>query len=71
MPRHRPIDREEPGEVIRSMKVTMRRDADGKLVPVIPEKPTKEATESKPDPRDAPDPRSGPMRNVPPYGGGL
>ncbi len=49
----------------------MRRDAEGKLVPVVPEKQTKETTESKPDPRDAPDPRSGLMRNVPPYGGGI
>jgi hypothetical protein len=71
VPRHRPIDREEPGEVIRSMKVTMRRDADGNLVPVVPEKRTLETTEAKPDPRDAPDPRSGPMRDVPPYGAGL
>ena len=50
----------------------MRRDADGKLVPVVPEKQgTRESTESKPDPRDAPDPRTGPMRDVPPYGAGL
>lgn len=71
MPRHEPYGRPTPGEQLAGEKVTFRRDADGKLLPVVPEKPTLETTEAKPDPRDAPDPRSGPMRNVPPYGGGI
>ena len=49
MPRHRPIDREEPGEVIRSMKVTVRREADGRLVPVVPEKAPETAPTEEPE----------------------
>ncbi|MEA2126878.1 MAG: hypothetical protein QOI80_3660 [Solirubrobacteraceae bacterium] len=71
MPRHEPLARPTPGEVLEDVTVKMRRDANGKLVPILPEKPTKATTEAKPDPRDAPDPRSGPMRNIPPYGGGV
>jgi hypothetical protein len=71
MPRHEPLGRPQPDELPAGNKVRLRRTADGKLVPVVPPRRTTETTESKPDPRDAPDPRSGPMRNIPPYGGGI
>ena len=35
-----------------------------------PRGPLKEATEAKPSPSDAPDPRPSIFRNVPPYGAG-
>jgi hypothetical protein len=69
MPRHEPLGRPTPGEVLDGQKVKLRRDASGKLVGVVPPKPTKETTEAKPEPRDAPDPRSANVRNIPPYGG--
>ena len=49
----------------------MRRQADGSFEPVVPDKPTKATTESKPDPRDQPDPRPAGTQNVPPYGAGI
>lgn len=69
MPRHEPLGRPAPGEVIGETKVKLRRDKDGKLVGVLPDKRPQAGTEAKPDPRDAPDPRPAAMRNVPPYGG--
>jgi hypothetical protein len=71
MPRHEPLGRPAPGEVIDGLSVKMRRDANGKLVPVLPEKDLKATTEAKPEPRDAPDPRPNAVRNIPPYGGAL
>lgn len=72
MPREEPLGRPAPGEVLVSAgKIRMRRDANGKLVPIVPPKATTETTEAKPDPRDAPDPRSSTMRNIPPYGAGI
>jgi hypothetical protein len=64
MPRHEPLGRPAPEEVLSEMKVKLRRDADGKLVIADPAKPTKATTEAKPEPRDAPEP----PRIVPPYG---
>jgi hypothetical protein len=69
MPRHEPLGRPAPGELLEGVAIKMRRDADGKLVPVMPAKQTRSTTEAKPEPRDAPDPRPSAMRNVPPYGG--
>jgi hypothetical protein len=71
MPRHQPLGRPTPGEVLDGMTIKLRRDKDGKLVGEVPERELKETTESKPDPRDAPDPRSSTMRNIPPYGAGI
>jgi hypothetical protein len=69
MPRHEPLGRPTPGEVLDGQKVKLRRDAGGKLVGVVPPKDTKATTEAKPEPRDAPDPRPNAWRNIPPYGG--
>lgn len=55
MPRHEPLGRPAPGEVIGENKVKLRRDKDGKLVGIQPDKGAKATTEAKPDPRDAPD----------------
>ena len=71
MPRHEPLGRALPGDILDGMKVKMRRDANGKLVPVTPPKRTIATTEAKPDPRDQPDPRPVGMQNIPPYGAGL
>ena len=71
MPRHEPLGRPAPGELLDGGKIKMRRDANGKLVPIAEPKPTTETTESKPEPRDAPDPRPVGVQNVPPYGAGL
>jgi hypothetical protein len=71
MPRHQPLGRPSPDEVLDVAKVKLRRTPDGKLVPVMPERRTTETTESKPEPRDAPDPRTANQRNIPPYGGGI
>ena len=71
MPRHQPLGRPTPGEVLDGMTIKLRRDKDGKLVGEVPERDLKATTESKPDPRDAPDPRPSSMRNVPPYGAGI
>lgn len=54
MPRHEPLGRPAPGEIIDSAKVKLRRDANGKLVGVQPPKEKKATTEAKPDPRDPP-----------------
>ena len=71
MPRHEPLGRPTPAELLDGAKVKMRRDADGKLVPIVPVKQTKSTTEAKPEPRDAPDPRSSSQQNIPPYGAGF
>lgn len=54
MPRHQPLGRPTPGEVIEDAKVKLKRDASGKLVGVLPDKDAKATTEAKPEPRDAP-----------------
>ena len=38
------------------------------LPPGMKRDPLKTAVESKPSPRDAEDPRQGPLRDIPPYG---
>jgi hypothetical protein len=71
MPRHQPLDKPTPGEQLQGMKVKMRKEADGSFVPVVPPKKTAATTESKPDPRDQPDPRPVGQQNIPPYGAGI
>lgn len=68
MPRHEPLGRPAPGEIIDSAKVRLRRDGSGKLVGIQPGKQARATTEAKPEPRDAPDPRDALTRNIPPYG---
>ena len=68
MPRHEPSRRAEPGELLAG-KVVMRRGPDGKLQIVMPERTLGEATEAAERPPTADDPRSGPLRDAPPYGG--
>ena len=71
MPRHEPLGRPAPGEILDGNTVKLRRDKDGKLVGILPPKAKTETTEAKPEPRDAPDPRPANMRNIPPHGGGI
>ena len=71
MPRHEPLGRTLPGDILDGMKVKMRRDANGKLVPVVAPKRSTATTEARPEPRDAPDPRSATTQNIPPYGAGI
>ncbi len=71
MPRHEPLGRPTPGEVLDGMAVKLRRDKDGNLIGVAPPKARTETTEAKPEPRDAPDPRPSTARNIPPYGAGF
>jgi hypothetical protein len=47
----------------------MRRGPDGRLQIVQPERELKETTEAAERPPTPDDPRSGPQRDVPPYGG--
>jgi hypothetical protein len=54
MPRHQPLGRPAPDEVLEDAKVTLRRDASGKLVGVPRASDPKATTEAKPEPRDAP-----------------
>ena len=68
MPRHEPSQRAEPGELLKG-KVRMRRGPDGRLEVVLPERATTETTESAERPPVGEDPRSGPLRDVPPFGG--
>ena len=68
MPRHQPLDRPAPEQVLDGMKVTMRRGADGALTVVAPPKDATATTEARPQPREQPDPRPAAQRNIPPYG---
>ena len=68
MPRHEPSQRAEPGELFAAGKVVMRRGPDGKVEIVLPERDLRETTEAAEQPPTPDDPRSGPMRDVPPYG---
>jgi hypothetical protein len=68
MPRHEPSGRLHPGELL-GEKVVMRRGADGKLQVVLPDRALKETTEAAERPPVGDDPRSGPLRDAPPYGG--
>ena len=70
MPRHEPSGRADNGELFSAGKVKLRRDAEGKLVPVLPESVRKATTEAKPKPPHADDPRPASARNVPPYAAG-
>jgi hypothetical protein len=69
MPRHEPFGR--PSGEVPDGKVVMRRGADGKLQVVLPERTLTETTEAAEKPATPDDPRSGPMRDVPPYGAGI
>ncbi len=68
MARHKPSDRA-TGELLDG-KVRMRRDADGKLVPIFPELKTRATTEAEERPQQPDDPRTANQRNIPPYGSG-
>jgi hypothetical protein len=70
MPRHEPLGRDAGGEPPGG-KVVMRRDASGKLVPVLQPRKTTETTEAAERPPMPDDPRTANQRNVPPYGGGV
>jgi hypothetical protein len=54
MPRHEPLGRPAPGEILEGAVVKLKRDATGKLVGVPSGKVIKSVTEAKPEPRDAP-----------------
>jgi hypothetical protein len=68
MPRHEPSARVDPTQAL-SGKVVMRRGPDGRLQVVTPERELTETTEAAERPPTPGDPRSGPQRDVPPYGG--
>ena len=70
MPRHEPHTKE-TGEPAPDGKVTMRRDANGNLVGIVPPRRKVATTEAKPRPQQADDPRTANVRNVPPYGAGI
>ncbi len=69
MARHKPSDRA-TGEPLDG-KVHMRRDADGKLVPIFPKLETRATTEAEERPQQPEDPRTAAQRNIPPYGAGV
>ena len=71
MPHHEPSGRADNGELAPNGKLRMRRNAEGKLVPVLPDDETQATTEAKPKPQQAEDPRSAAVRNIPPYGAGV
>lgn len=52
------------------MKVTIRLGPDGKPQVVAPERDLTETVEAAERPPTPDDPRSTPMRNIPPFGGG-
>ena len=68
MPRHEPSGRAHNGEIVPGGKLRLRRDANGKLVPVLPDAEERATTEAKPKPREGEGPRSSPVRNIPPIG---
>lgn len=68
MPRHEPSNKPDPGEVLKG-PVRIRRDANGKLQVVTPEKDLHTTTEAKPRPPQPDDPRTSVDRNVGPGGG--
>jgi hypothetical protein len=70
VPRHEPSQRADPGDLLAGRgKVVMRRGPDGRLQIVRPERELTETTEAAERPPTPDDPRSGPQRDVPPYGG--
>jgi hypothetical protein len=68
MPLHEPSGRAHNGEIAPDGKVRLRRDADGKLVPVLPDAKERATSEAKPKPRQVDDPRPATVRNIPPFG---
>ena len=70
MPRHDPSGRADPGELLAGKgKVVMRRGPDGGSRSCSPQRELTETTEAAERPPTPDDPRSGPQRDVPPYGG--
>ena len=67
MARHQPA-KTGTGEPI-GEKVTMRLDAKGRFVPVLPERETTETTEAAERPPTPDDPRPAAFRQIPPFGG--
>jgi hypothetical protein len=70
MPKHEPSGRTDNGKLFAAGKLKLRRDAEGNLVPVLPEEVRHATTEAKPEPPQADDPRPASARNVPPYAAG-
>jgi hypothetical protein len=70
MPKHEPSGRADNGALFAAGKIKLRRDAEGKLVPVLPEPVRHATTEAKPKPPLADDPRPASARNVPPHAAG-
>ena len=70
MARHEPFGQADPAPQPGG-KVVMRRGPDGKLRVVLPERKLVETTEPAEKPATPDDPRSGPMRDVPPFGAGI
>jgi hypothetical protein len=68
MPRHEPSGHVDAGESLAG-KVVMQRGPDGKVRVVLPERSVTETTEAAERPPTPDDPRSGPLRDAPPYGG--
>jgi hypothetical protein len=68
MPHHKPSGHADAGESLAG-KVVMQRGPDGKVRVVLPERSVTETTESAERPPTPDDPRSGPLRDAPPYGG--
>lgn len=70
MARHEPLGRAAPGAPP-GMKVTVKLDAGGRPHIVVPPEETTETVEAAERPPTPDDPRTAPMRNIPPYGGGI
>jgi len=68
MPRHERSPRAEAGEILAG-KVVIRRGRDGKVEVLLPDRSLTETTEAAERPPTADDPRTGPLRDVPPVGG--
>lgn len=70
MARHEPSRQPVPTQPLTGpVHVRVRRDAEGRVEIVTPERPVKATVEAAERPTHADDPRGGPFRNVPPFGG--
>jgi hypothetical protein len=67
MPRHEPLGRPAPGEVLKG-KMKMRLDENGKWQVVPPEGEQRPTAETHAQPVHPDDPRPGAWRNIPPIG---
>lgn len=72
MARHERAPREVPAEPFSgSMRIQVRREPDGSMRIVTPERELTETTEAAERPPQGDDPRSGPLRIAPPFGGAI